>query len=176
MRVRPDGGFTAVELGVTIVLIGLVVAFGIGHVDTTAWKLDAAGHQVEQRLRAARALAVLRQHDVVVSFDTEGRVITVHEDRNSDGVIDAGERVTNRTLEGRAVFDRASAPPFAGFVDGAVTFPAMSVTFERNGSASQEGAVYVGWPGVEKMRVVVVSRATGYAEMYRYNGSDWSSE
>ncbi len=164
------------EIAVTLTMIGLVLALGLVRVDSLAWDLDTAGQQVVQRLRAARAVAVLRQHDVVVIFDVEERGIVVHEDADNDGVIDDGERVMRHGLEGGADFSPGSAPAFAGFTDGAVTFEANTVTFLRNGSASQEGAVYVSRPNGDKARIVVVNRATGYADMYRYNGSTWLSE
>jgi Tfp pilus assembly protein FimT len=170
-----EAGFTVVELCATIVLIGLMLAFGIARVDTVTWKLDTATKEVMQRLRSARALAVLRQHDVIVSFDVEARALIVHEDVNGDGLVDEDERVVRHRLGGKVQFERGEAPPFAGFTNAAVSFQAGAVTFLRNGSASQEGAVYVGWPGAVKGRVVVVRRATGYAEVHRYNGSQWSA-
>jgi Tfp pilus assembly protein FimT len=172
--VRCNRGFTAVEISVTLATIGVVVALGVQRVDSSAWRLDAAAQEVVQRVRAARSLAVLRQHNVVVTFDIDSRAMIVHEDANSDGVVDEGERVRRETLDGKAEFMRAAAP-FADFTGGPVTFDDNSVTFMRNGSASQEGAVYVGRPNVAKARVVIISRATGYSEMQRYNGSTWIS-
>jgi len=160
----------------TLTLMGLVLAVGMQRVDSSTWKLDSAGQAIVQSARAARALAVLRQHDVIVSFDIEALAIVVHEDVNGDGQIDDSERVRRQALEGKVEFTRGSAPAYAGFTDGPVTFGSGSVTFRRNGSASEEGAVYVGRPGLDRARVVVISRATGYAEMLRYNGSTWLSD
>jgi prepilin-type N-terminal cleavage/methylation domain-containing protein len=173
---RRDSGFTMMEVTLTLALMGIVLAMGVRRVDTSAWKLDAAGQQVVQRVRAARALAVLRQHDVVVNFDIENGAIVVHEDVDGDGEIGDDERVTRRGLEGKNEFTLGGATAFAGFEGGAVTFSDASVTFKRNGSASEEGAVYVSRPGLEKARVIVISRATGYSVMHRYNGSRWISE
>jgi Tfp pilus assembly protein FimT len=172
----PRRGFTSFELVVTLALIGLVLALGVTRIDSSTWRLDSAGQDVVQHVRAARALAVLRQHDVVVIFDVEASAIVVHEDANRDGAIDAGERVRRQPLEGNVHFTRSAGPHFAGFTAGPVTFRNSSVTFRRNGSASEEGAIYLGRRGIEKARVVVIRRATGYAEMFRYNGSGWLSE
>lgn len=169
-------GFTSFEVVLTLTLIGLVLALGVTRTDSSTWRLDSAGQGIVQHVRAARALAVFRQHDVVVIFDVESSAIVVHEDANSDGIIDQRERVRRRPLEGNVQFTRGSAPPFAGFTEGPVTFRSSKVTFRRNGSASEEGAVYVGRSGSEKARVVVIRRATGYAEMFRYNGSSWLSD
>ncbi|MGD2151635.1 MAG: GspH/FimT family protein [Gemmatimonadales bacterium] len=172
---RSDAGFTAVELGVTLALIGLVLAFNVARIDSSSWRLDTAIQEVNQRLRAARTLAVLKQHDVVVRFEVATGSIVIHEDANGDGSVDDDERAIRHTLDGNVRFDRGDAPPYAGFTGGAVSFEAGTVTFLRNGSASQEGAVYVGWPGAEKGRVVVLHRATGYTEVHRYDGSKWST-
>jgi len=172
---RPDAGFTAVELGVTLALIGLLLAFAVVRIDSSSWRLDAATEEVNQRLRAARTLAVLRQHDVVVRFEVATRSIVIHEDANGDGSVDDEERAIRHTLDGNVRFDRGNAPPYAGFSGGAVSFEAGAVTFLRNGSASQEGAVYVGWPGAEVGRVVVLHRATGFTEVHRYDGRKWST-
>ena len=169
-------GFTSIELSVTVALVGMVLALGARRVDSSAWKLDTAGQEVVQRVRAARALAVLRQHDMVVSFDINARQIIVHEDLNSDGVMDGGERVIRYTLDGKAQFVLGEAPAYAGYSGGPITFTDNTVTFTRNGSASEEGAIYVSRPGLSRARGVVVSRATGFAEMNRYNGTDWITE
>ena len=176
LHIPRDSGFSMLEVTVTLAVMGIVLAMGLSRVDTSAWRLDTAGQQVVQRVRAARALAVLRQHDVVVSFDVATRAIVVHEDANGDGEIGDDERVTRQGLEGKVRFELGGATPFADYEGGAVTFSDGAVTFKRNGSASQEGAVYVSQPGLEKARVVVICRATGQAEMHRYNGSRWISE
>jgi prepilin-type N-terminal cleavage/methylation domain-containing protein len=173
---RRASGFTLLEVCVTLALVGFVLAMGVRRVDTAAWKLDAAGHQIVQHVRAARTLAVLRQHDVIVSFDIGNRTIVVHEDEDGDGEIGDDERVRRVGLEGQNEFTLGDASEYAGYTAGPVTFSDASVTFTRNGSASEEGAVYVGRPSLDKARIVVISRATGYAEMLRYNGSRWISE
>ena len=176
MMFTRNGGFTSIDLAITLGIVGLVLALGVQRVNSSVWQLDSAGQLVVQRVRAARTLAALRQHDVIVTFDIGARTIVTHEDANNDGVVDDAERVTRQGLEGKIQFTRGAAPAFAGFADGAVSFDDNSLTFKRNGSASEEGAVYISRPAMEKARVIVISRATGYAEMHRYNGSNWRSD
>ncbi len=173
---RSEGGFTSVDVAIALGLIGLMVAMGVSRVDSSAWRLDEAGQEVAQRVRAARALAVFKQHDVIVSFDVDGDAVVVHEDTNGNGADDSGERVMRYPLNGQIQFTRGSAPAYGGFDAGPVTFTDNKITIERNGSASEEGAVYVSRPGADKARAVVVNRATGYAQMHRYNGSNWISQ
>lgn len=174
-RKRSWDGFTTVEITFTLVLLAVLVALGVGRVDSSTWQLDAAGLQVVQEARAARTLAVLKQHDVIVAFDVNARQISIHEDADGDGEQGEGERVIRHTLKGHAAFTPGEAPAYAGFSAGPITFDGGSVTFRRNGSASQEGVVYVGRAGLTVARAVVIGRATGFAEMIRYDGTNWSS-
>ena len=165
--------FSSVETVIALSIIALTFAMGVRRVDSSSWRLDAAGQQVVQHARAARALAVLKQHDVILAFDAAKREITIHEDENSDGAVDDGERFLRHGLDGNARFLRGAVPAYGGFTSGSITFTDGVVTFKRNGSASEEGAIYIGRSGIDKARIVVISRATGYAEMFRYNGTDW---
>lgn len=160
----------------TVALLGIVVTIGVQRVDISVWRLDSAAQAVVQRVRAARALAILRQHDVIVNFDINRATIVVHEDVNNDGQIGADERVRRYALESGMEFSIGAAPPYAGYAGGAVTFAGQAVTFHRNGSASQEGAVYVSKAGVRGARVVVIGRATGSADVHRFNGARWSAD
>ncbi len=175
-RPGPKGGFTTVELLVGLTLTGITLAIGVQKVDGMAWRLDAAARDVGQRVRTARALAVLKQHDVVVTFDMAESAVVLHEDANNDGIVNGEERVTRYYLEKGIEFTRASAPAYAGFDGGPVTFAGQKVTFMRNGSASEEGAVYVAKVEGERARAIIVSRATGYTDIYRYNGTAWSAD
>lgn len=161
---------------IALALFAVIVAYGLQRVDSSAWGLDAAARGVVQRVRGARSLAVLKQHDVVVRFDVEGRAIVVHEDANGDGAVDAGERVVRYALESGADFTRGSSPPYRGFTAGPVTFEGAALVFRRNGSASEEGVVYLGRSGAARSRAVVIARSTGSAEMLRYDGTNWVSD
>jgi prepilin-type N-terminal cleavage/methylation domain-containing protein len=173
---RGGRGFTSVELLIALALFAVIVAYGVQRVDSSAWGLDAAARGVVQRVRGARSLAVLKQHDVVVRFDVEGRAIVVHEDANGDGALDTGERVVRHALESGAEFTRGATPPYRGFAAGPVSFEDGVLVLRRNGSASEEGVVYLGRTGVARSRAVVIARSTGYAEMIRYDGTSWVSD
>lgn len=168
------GGFTAVEMLVTLALLGLVLAFGLASMDSSSWRLDAAADQVVQRLRLARSLAVLRQYDVIVTFDQTNPAVIVHEDANGDGAVDEGERVFRYPLEEGTAFTRGAGPAYGGFDVGSISFPDGTVTFHRNGSSSSEGAVYVGrGPDDVRPEAVIVERATGYAKRFKFDGNSW---
>lgn len=169
-----DAGMTAIELILVLVVLGVTLGLAIATLDATPWTRRAAAAEVNQRLRAARTLAVLRQHDVIVEFDAAGHRFLVHEDADGDGARDDGERVLRYALEDGGRFDRGSAPPHAGFTDGPIAFTGGRVVFRRNGSASEEGAVYVAHGvGDDRPFIVVVTRATGSTRTLRYDGTSW---
>ena len=178
---RPDScisrvvsGFTLVELVTTLVLLGVILGFGFSLADRTVWRLDASVSQVVQRARVARALAVLRHHDVILRIDQTKPAVVVHEDLNNDGTRDEGERVIRYPLEAGISYTRGAATPYAGFSGGAVSFTGSQVVFQPNGSCSEEGAVYVG-RGVDDPhpRVVVFTRATGYTRVFQFTSGSW---
>lgn len=173
-RIGDAAGFTVVDMAMTVAVLGVVLGFGISIVDTTVWKLDTSASQVAQRTRMARSLAVLRQHDVIVSFDVTEKALFVHEDADNDGVRDDGERRIRYSLEKGISYTRGAAPAYGGFSSGGVTFTDSRITFRRNGSTSEEGAIYVGrGSDDERPKAVIVRRATGYTEILKYDGSDW---
>jgi Tfp pilus assembly protein FimT len=162
------------DIVITLVLLGILVTLSLTTVDSSAWNLDAASNQVAQHLRIARQLAVMRQHDVIVEFDIPNATVSVHEDRNSDGARDDGERVRRFALDNGALFTGGSAPAYAGFTDGPVTFGDGRVKFRRNGSASEEGAIYVGRRADDEHPVVIVlGRATGFTQTFKHTSSGW---
>lgn len=168
------GAFSLVEVMVALVILGVLLGVGVSTIDYSAWALDSAAKDVSQHLRVARQRAVMKQHDVIVSFDVADATFVLHEDANNNGVRDGGERVSTRRLEKDAIFSRGTAPVHAGFTGGPVTFTGQQVTFHRNGSASEEGAIYLGRNVNDEHSVVIVlRRATAYTETLKHTGSGW---
>jgi hypothetical protein len=133
---------------------------------------------------AAQRLAVTRQ-DVVARFDQSNNTIRLLQDRNNDGVIATNEHVQTVYLGEKVVFGRgfATARPIGS---GPVTFTQIvvgqpSVTFHRNGSASEEGGFYLtsqraatGYAsGKNDTRVIEVERGTGRTRWFRYVNGAW---
>lgn len=174
-------GLTLIELAVVLTIVGVVAGFAAPYTNSGQFQSDAAARKLVTMLMAAERMAVARQHDVVVSFDTTGHTIRTLEDRDGDGGVDLGERVLWHPLGDNSYF---VAPPagLAGSASAAVAGANVaavdgmaSVTFRRNGTASADLEVYVaaGSAGRRFHRAVAVTRATGRPEWFRWLGDHW---
>lgn len=174
-------GMTLVELAVVVTVVGVLAGFAAPYASSGQFQSDAAARKLHVTLMAAERLAVARQHDVVVSFDTIGHTVRTLEDRDGDGTVDLGERVTWQPLGDNAYF---TAPPSAlpGSTPVAVSGAKLSVvdgmpsvTFRRNGAATTNVELYVaaGSRGRRFHRAVAVAQATGRPEWFRWLGDRW---
>jgi hypothetical protein len=134
---------------------------------------------------AAQREAITKQHDIILTFDAGQRTLRMIWDRDSDGGIDAGERIRAIPLDGRINFGLGGATARA-FGANAINFdrdiggrPAL--IFHRNGSASGIGGFYL--TSTRAMadpasysadtRAVEIVRATGRTEWHRWTGTAW---
>lgn len=179
----PRAGYSVAELMVVVVIIGIALALGAPRLNLTPTRTEAAIQGLSSTLMAAQRAAVSGQHDVVVAFDEGQRRVRVHHDLDNDGAIDAGERVRMEPLGRGVVFGRGGAGALAQLGDGAVSFTGRqgglpAVTFNRAGSASEEGGAYLTTPPAASppataARAVVVDRATARAATWRYTPNGW---
>lgn len=177
-----SAGFTLGEMVLVMAIVGIVASMMSPLFTPDRWRADSAVQELAMGLNAAQRLAVLRQHDLVVTFGAADHVITVHSDEDNDGVRDAGEDVRIQQLpenmrfggEGVPALPRGGSP--VNFASGGKD---TTLTFHRNGSASASGVVYVrplsgsmsGEPGA--VRALSVERATGEVRCYSYRTGTW---
>jgi prepilin-type N-terminal cleavage/methylation domain-containing protein len=179
-----DRGFTLIEILLVLTLIGILTAIAVPRIDVGGYQADAAMQAVSSTLIAQQRIATLRQHDVVVAFDVAGNRIRLHEDVNSDGIIDAGERVRFVALEGDGRLGLGLAAPRPGFA-GPVSITRQqdglpALTFRRGGSTSEEAMIYVtsaqaaaGGGRAGHTRGIHIERATARVSLYEPAGSGW---
>lgn len=177
-------GFTVIEILIVLIMIGIIATFVAPRLNLGRYQVESAMLGVGTTLTAAQRLAVLRGYDVIIGFDVPRASFRIHDDANNNGRIDPGERVRSIPLGEHVVFGRGSAPAFDIGTDP-VTFTAMrdglpALVFHRNGSASaaqgfyltsQREVSYGGHP--EDARAVVLDRATGRVNWYRYGPPLW---
>ena len=173
---------TLVEIMIVLTIIGIGSAVAL-------WKLDVGEYQtlgdmqaIGSAFIAAQREAVAHQCDVILTFDTTARVIHLIVNANNNGVQDSTEHETAYALGDRVRFSEGATPP-GDIGVGPITFVQTtnglpSVTFFRNGGASQAGGVYITsvreaetndtlYEG--QTRMVEVARATGHADWWHYN-------
>lgn len=178
------GGYSLVELVIVLALASLIMSIAAPMLDPGRWRADSAVQEVMVGLNAAQRLAVLRQHDVAVTFLVDERLLRVHRDADNDGMVDAGEDTRVIELPETVGFSRGSAPPLEGVADDvsfALTDGDPRLVFHRNGSASEAGTAYVrpleGSMSleVEASRAVTVERATGQVRCFSYRTGSWEA-
>src|SRR5688572_1888643 len=92
-------GVTMIELLIVMIILGVVAAMAVPRIDMNAYRADAAARGVRGVLQIAQRSAITRQSNVVVTFDSTNRRMTVLEDNNDNGTADVGERVINKPLD-----------------------------------------------------------------------------
>lgn len=172
-------GFSLLELVVVVLIIGIVGSLAFPRVDVAGMRVNSAHRQIGMTLLAAQRSAILRQHAVVVALDTTRGMLRVHEDRNNNGVIEAGEPVRFVEIEAGVSFGRGAAPAHAmgagpiALAKRQGNLPA--ITFHRSGSAGEQGGFYITGQlrNPEHARAFEVQKATGRTVFYQYAGGAW---
>lgn len=176
-------GFSLIEILSVIVVMGLLTAVVLPKSGLASYQSNSAARVVGTTLSYAQRQAVSQQADIRVAFDVDNFYLRIHEDRNNDNTIDAGERVSYVSLPEGIAFGRgiAAARPMGG---AAVTFTRTEgglpiVIFHRDGSASENGGIYISTVAglslgrTSDVRSVEVSRATGRPTWYSFATGIW---
>jgi Tfp pilus assembly protein FimT len=176
-----------IELMSVIALAGILVALAGPRIDLAYYRLSGAMDEVSSELLVAQRTAVQTQHDVVVAFDESGSRMRVHQDLNNNHLVDAGEKAPWVPLDAGIRFGRGAVDAMAGYGD-AVSFTRRedgypALVFLRNGSASEEGVVYLtsarALESAEHPRdahAIFIQRSTGRPTVYRHSGSAWERD
>jgi len=178
-------GFTLIELVTVLAIIGIIVTFTIPRVDISGYRATGSVQVLGTTMMTAQRQALTQQHNIVVWFDSAGRTIKIHQDRDNDTAIDAAEHVRTVYIGEGMVFGLGAAPA-RGALTNVINVTRTSggtkvLIFHRDGSASEAGGFYVtslraaqGAPRPTDTRLVIFDRATGRASWYRYGQSGWA--
>lgn len=177
-------GVTLIEMMIVVVLLSLVSAIALPRLNFAQFKSDDSVRAVRTTLQNAQRLAITRQYDVIVSFDTVKQQIRVVEDLNNNYQVDANERVSYVTLDKGVKFANPPQGGVAGPTGASVvgtnvmSISSMpSVVFLRSGSASSYIEVYLtasGNNGETEWRGVQVTQSTGRTVWYRWLTTLWN--
>jgi prepilin-type N-terminal cleavage/methylation domain-containing protein len=174
-------GFSFFELMAVVAIIGIMSAVAFPRIDTNAFRVNAGVRGVRATLAHAQRLAILRQHDIVVSVNVSANEIRTLSDRDNDRVVDANEKVIWAPLQEGVTM---AAPPKsirntsvgAFYSSKPITINGMpSVIFHANGASSGDIEIYLNSPAMKPAhaRAVSVTQATGRTQWYRYVTNTW---
>lgn len=182
MQKSDRAGFTLIELLIAVTLLGIVCALAIPRLHVSTYNVDAGMRSIQGALQQAQRNAIVRQTDVMVSFDTAGGRIRTVFDVNNNHLLDPGEEVHWRTLEDK---NRFGVPPRGVQLAGGAAVVGSSlasrdgyptVYYHRDGALSSEVEIYLrsSRPDTQDFRALHVRQATGRVQLYRYNGTTWT--
>lgn len=184
---RHRAGFTLVEVIVVTALVGIVLGIVFPLLRPEKFQLDAGVVVVASTITAQQRNSVLRQHNLVLAFDTAAGLVRVHQDADNDGAIDSGETWSVVELEEGVVFGLGAASSRAGVTEAVSMTQTQgglpSLSFTRNGAASEEVVIYLtseraretaGTAYAEDSRAIEVERATGRVRCYSFASGTWN--
>lgn len=166
-----------------LLFVGILSTMVVPNLEIVKFRMDGAARGTMSALVAAQRQAVARQHDVVVAIDTVHRRLRIHQDRDRNGEIGPDEPVRMVPYDDGVVFGRGGAPslsdgPSVSFTETQDGLPV--VRFIRNGSASEEGFIYLTSVRAARSerqprdtRAIEVERATGRVNWYHYGANGW---
>lgn len=124
-------GFTLVELMITISIIGLIAILSVPNYQRFmhGWRLNGETQQLASALRTARSSAVMKNIDVVFSFDTDDGTYSWYEDMNRNGSLDNGEYESSEFDLGETIEITAH------------TLSSTTLTFGNKGNTRESGSI-----------------------------------
>jgi prepilin-type N-terminal cleavage/methylation domain-containing protein len=193
-RTRSRRGVTLAELIVVIVIAGIAAAMAIPHVNYIGYRMNENADAIRYGLQRAQALAISKQHNVIVSLYSARNQLWIIEDNNDDLSWDTGDRRTVISLQDGAQL--LTAPPGALTTTGcsgngtsaALTGVQLTGTipgspssgpafvFRPDGAASSDAEIYITSRRkyVADARAICVLQSTGHVDWYKYLGSGWT--
>jgi Tfp pilus assembly protein FimT len=170
-------GFTMVEIVIVMIMVGVITALALPHLDLQGYRINAAVQGVRSQLMQAQRTALVRQYNVVISIDTANDALRWSEDANNDGAIQTDEHRRTYPLNDGVKF---AVPPKG--VNGTVTSSIVglrlgtmdglpTITFHRDGAATSNLEIYLAGPANPGIpyRAIVLVQGTGRTDYYLYN-------
>jgi len=179
---RPDSGYSALELIVTVVICSIVLGMSVGFYPQAVAMVrgDADLRIVYWELKLARDTAITQRRTIEVRFTAPDVITTIRHE------IPAGTTVlSNAVLEHNTQFLLFAGQPDTPDAFGRVTATyfggASPVMFTADGMLTDaagntvNGSVFLGQPGKPvTARALTVFGPTATIRTYRWNGTAWT--
>ena len=165
-------------MSIVLAVLVILAAIALPNIDFQRYRMDANARTVQNQFIAQQLNAIQKNMPMIVTIVYNKGMLTITEDKNSNGVANSGERTYNRSLVERAQF---VIPPVT--VDGATPYYATgpgltylnltylypTVTFYPNGSTSGDVVIYIGSTAgrLRDMRALQITGATSKIKFYR---------
>jgi len=149
-KIRNNKGFTLAELMIVITVMGLIAVLSVPNYNRfmMGWRLNGETQQLASTLRTARSAAVMKNIDVVFTFDPDRGTYSWYEDTNRNGSLDADEYESAE----RALPDVVEI--------SAHTLSSTTLTFGSKGSTRSSGSITLR-NTLNKVRSVRIFGGTG---------------
>ncbi len=173
-----------VELLLVITIVGIMAALALPKVRLDNNQVDAAARTIGMSLMVAQRESVARGQNVLVVFDTAAHSIRAIWDANGNEQADAGEHSKPFALPERVMLGRPSDVAALGSATASVPSMRSSargpyLIMQRNGALDRAVTIYLttrrsmSGGANRDVRALLVSRATGRADVYIWTGSAW---
>jgi type IV fimbrial biogenesis protein FimT len=128
---RNDRGFTLTELMIAVSIIGLIAVLSIPNYSRfmMGWRLNGETQHLASALRTARSSAIMKNIDVVFTFDLDANTYSWFEDMNRNGNRDNGE------------YESAEYELCENVVITAHTLSSNILTFGSKGNTRESGSI-----------------------------------
>ncbi len=128
---RNNRGFTLTELMIVITIFGLIAVMSVPNYKRfmMGWRLNGETQHLASALRTARSSAVMKNVDVVFTFDTDNNTYSWYEDMNRNGNLDNGE------------YESAEYELCETVEISAHTLSSTSLTFGSKGNTRESGSI-----------------------------------
>lgn len=177
------GGFSLVEVILLLSVVAVFAAAAVPRLPAADSQMDAGLRHAAVALNAVQREALVRQHNMIVSLDTALLRFDVHYDSNNNQRPDSGELRRVIELHNGVRFGVGGTPelrrrPPTSFSVHADLKKAAFV-FHRDGSASEEGTIYLTSNGTmrsqekEHTRALHISRASSRVDCFSYATGSW---
>lgn len=130
-RERKNKGFTLIELMIVISILGLIIVMSLPNYSRfiQGWKLNGEAQQFTSVLRTARSTAIMKNIDVVFTFNNKTNTYSYFEDANKNSKLDSGE------------YQSATYTLYPGISIIAYTLSSSTLTFGSKGNTQESGSI-----------------------------------